>query len=74
MALYQHSVTVPESAIDFLGHVNNLHYLAWMVEAAAAHSTHVGWPSKRYVEMGAGFVVRSHQIEYLAPAFSPVTS
>lgn len=69
MASYKHSIRVPESAIDFLGHVNNLHYLSWMIDAAVAHSNVRGWDRQRYQALGAGWVVRSHRIEYLAPAF-----
>ena len=35
-----------------------------------AHSAAQGWPAERYHELGAGWVVRSHQIEYLRPAFA----
>jgi acyl-CoA thioester hydrolase len=28
-----------------------------------------GWPTSRYLEVGAGWVVRSHQIVYLSPGF-----
>lgn len=65
---YQHVVT--ESEIDPQGHVNNLEYLRWMQEAAIRHSAAQGWPTERYLEIGAGWVVRSHSIEYLQPAFA----
>jgi acyl-CoA thioester hydrolase len=29
-----------------------------------------GWPMSRYLSLGAGWVVRSHFIEYLRPAFA----
>lgn len=70
MATYDYSLCVPESAIDFLGHVNNLQYLSWMIDAAVAHSTDCGWPTKRYLELGSGWVVRSHHVEYLSPAYA----
>lgn len=69
-ALFQHSHTVTESDIDLLGHVNNLAYLQWMIDAAVGHSTAQGWPSAAYQTLGAGWVVRSHQIEYLHPALA----
>ncbi|HET6425497.1 MAG TPA: acyl-CoA thioesterase [Planctomycetaceae bacterium] len=56
--------------IDGLGHVNNLVYLKWMQSAAMAHSTEQGWSADRYQELKAGWVVRSHFIEYLRPAFT----
>ena len=64
---YRHQVTADE--IDGVGHVNNIEYLRWMQHAAVAHSTIQGWPQKAYYELGQGWVVRSHFIEYLVPAF-----
>jgi acyl-CoA thioester hydrolase len=64
---YPHQVT--QNEIDGVGHVNNLAYLRWMQDAAVAHSAAQGWPSKAYYELGQGWVVRSHFIEYLVPAF-----
>jgi acyl-CoA thioester hydrolase len=69
-AIYQHWLTVPPSAIDAHGHVNNLEYLRWMQEAAVAHSAEQGWNGERYRQLGAGWVVRSHQIEYRQEAFA----
>jgi acyl-CoA thioester hydrolase len=67
-AIYEHKLIVSQQEIDRLGHVNNIEYLQWMQDAATAHSTAQGWPGSRYGELGAGWVVRSHKIEYLAPA------
>jgi acyl-CoA thioester hydrolase len=61
--------TVSAEEIDELGHAGNTHYIRWMQDAAVAHSAANGWPPERYNEMGAGWVVRSHQITYLKPAF-----
>ncbi|MDZ4779684.1 MAG: acyl-CoA thioesterase [Planctomycetia bacterium] len=69
-AIYSHRLTVQPDEIDRLGHANNLVYLRWMLDAAVAHSTAQSWDSKAYEELGAVFVVRSHQIEYLRPAFA----
>lgn len=63
---FQHEVLDEE--IDRLGHVNNLVYLKWMIDAALEHSAVQGWPTDRHHELGAGWVVRSHFIEYLQPA------
>lgn len=65
---FEWRLSVTPSDIDGLGHVNNLRYLAWMIDAAVAHSTHLGWSSKRYREEGRVWVVRSHRIEYRRPA------
>lgn len=61
---------VPAEAIDRQGHVSNLAYVAWMQDVAIEHSAAVGWPMDRYLEFGAGWVVRSHFVEYLRPAFA----
>jgi len=66
--IFEFEHTVEEDEIDALGHVNNLAYLRWMQDAAIAHSAACGWPTKRYLEVGAGWVVRSHNIEYRSPA------
>ena len=66
---FPHRVTDDELD-DVIRHVNNLVYLKWMQSAAVAHSAAQGWPADRYRELGAGWVVRTHQIEYLQPAFA----
>jgi len=53
-----------------LGHANNVVYVAWLQTAAVGHSAAQGWPGPRYRELGQGWVVRSHAIEYLLPAFA----
>ena len=67
-AVFHHPLTVCEAEIDQLGHVNNLVYLRWMLDAAVAHSKVQGWPGTAYQQLGAGWVVRSHHIEYHYPA------
>jgi acyl-CoA thioester hydrolase len=56
---------VPDD-IDELGHVSNLVYLRWVAEVAMAHSVSVGWDVARYRESGAVFMVRRHEIDYVA--------
>lgn len=68
--IYSKRLTVPSEAIDRQGHVNNLAYVAWMQDVAIEHSATVGWPMDRYLALGAGWVVRSHFVEYLRPAFA----
>jgi acyl-CoA thioester hydrolase len=68
--IYSKRFAVPSSAIDRQGHVNNLAYVAWMQDVAIEHSAAVGWPMDRYLTLGAGWVVRSHFVEYLRPAFA----
>jgi len=69
-AIYEHTLLVTADEIDRLGHVNNLVYLRWMQAAALAHSAVQGWPPERYEQLGAGWVVRSHEIKYLQPAYA----
>jgi acyl-CoA thioester hydrolase len=68
-AIYEHLLTVQPEELDILGHVNNLAYLRWMQDAAVAHSAAQGWPLERYLQVGAGWVVHTHQIVYQRPAF-----
>ena len=69
MRIFSKRFAVPADAIDRQGHVSNLAYVAWMQDVAIEHSAAVGWPMDRYLALGAGWVVRSHFVEYLRPAF-----
>jgi len=60
-------VTAQPSDIDDVNHVSNLIYVRWIQEVAVAHSTAMGWPFERYRQHGAVFVVRRHEIDYIAP-------
>lgn len=62
-------ITVTASAIDLNDHVNNREYVGWMQDAATAHSRAQGWTLARYRETGTTWVIRSHFIEYVRPAF-----
>jgi acyl-CoA thioester hydrolase len=63
---YLHTVSPDE--IDEQGRANNVVYVAWMQDAALAHSSALGWTPERYLQLGMGWVARSHWIEYLQPA------
>lgn len=69
IARFEYHHTVTEQDIDELGHAGNFHYVRWMQHAAIAHSSANGWSPQDYQEIGAGWVVRSHKITYLKPAF-----
>ena len=69
-AIFAYHHRVRDDEIDEQGHVNNLRYLAWMQSAAIGHSAAQGWTAQRYRDLGAGWVVRSHFIEYRQPAFA----
>ncbi|MBI3467094.1 MAG: acyl-CoA thioesterase [Planctomycetes bacterium] len=66
--VFDYPLVVSAAEIDDLGHANNVAYLHWMQAAALAHSAAQGWPPERYQQIGTGWVVRSHRIEYLRPA------
>ncbi len=68
-ALHSLKIDISPDAIDENRHVNNREYLKWMQDVAVAHSAAAGWPMERYSEIGASWVVRSHHIEYLRPAY-----
>mgnify|MGYP001413850053 CR=1 FL=1 len=63
-------LVVPESVIDLNGHVNNVHYVQWMQEAAMAHSAALGWSTERFFELGRTWIIRSHTIEYFHSAYA----
>jgi acyl-CoA thioester hydrolase len=69
-AVFEHPHVVRADEIDGLGHANNIAYVAWMQSAALAHSAAQGWPTEAYKELGAGWVVRRHEIDYLRPALA----
>ncbi len=66
--VYRYTFTVPAEALDANGHVNNVQYVQWMQNVAVHHFAAIGGvePMQR---AGATWVVRSHNIEYLSPAF-----
>jgi acyl-CoA thioester hydrolase len=68
-SVHDYPYTVTAEDIDDLGHAGNYHFIRWMQYAAIAHSTALGWSAADYDGLGAGWVVRSHQITYLRPAF-----
>jgi acyl-CoA thioester hydrolase len=68
-AVFEWRHTVLPSEIDEQGHVGNVEYLRWLLNSAVEHSAAQGWTKERYLALGAVFVVQSHHIEYLQPAF-----
>ncbi len=66
--IYEHFHTVGVEEIDGLGHANNIAYVHWLQSAAVAHSAAQGWSTQTYRQLGFGWVVRSHTIQYHQPA------
>ncbi len=58
-------LTAQPADIDDLGHVSNLVYVRWVLEVALSHSAALGWDAAAYRQLGATFVVRRHEIDYL---------
>lgn len=63
---FRFPITATAADIDELGHVSNLVYVRWILETATAHSTALGWDHDRYLASGTVWVVRRHEIDYLA--------
>ena len=61
------AVEVTDRDIDELGHASNIASLKWVQDVALAHSTAVGLDVEAYRDLGAVFVVRRHEIDYLRP-------
>ena len=59
-------ITASEADIDAVGHVGNLVYLRWVMEVAMEHSRACGWDYPDYKTFGAVFMVRRHEIDYIA--------
>ncbi len=69
MTPYVYTFTVTKDVIDFNGHVNNVTYLSWMIEAATKHSESVGFGYEKCLELGGTWVAKSHNIEYKSATF-----
>jgi len=66
MKSFEIRMVVQPSDIDAMGHVNNVVYLRWMQDAAAAH-----WEAAAPADLRGlvSWVVVRHEIDYKAPAF-----
>ena len=58
-------ITAREADIDEVGHVSNQVYIRWVLEVAMEHSRARGWDYPDYKTLGAVFMVRRHEIDYL---------
>ena len=67
--LHEYEIEVTPSLIDANGHVNNVEFVRWMQEAAVRHADAAGCTAAT-AAAGATWVVRSHHVEYLRPAFA----
>ncbi len=66
---FSHRIMAREEDIDELGHVNNVNYLRWMLEAATLHwELYKSEASPEAID-GVAWVVMRHELDYFAPAF-----
>ena len=63
-------IAVTDADIDAQGHVGNVTIVDWMSRAAWAHSRSLGWGLDDYQRLGGWFVVRRHEVDYHAAAYS----
>src|SRR5688572_8412521 len=69
-------ITWPESTLairfsdcDMYGHLNNIWYLKYFLDAREDHiAKHYGLSLAHFAKMGTGWVVSTNQIAYLRPA------
>jgi acyl-CoA thioester hydrolase len=66
--VFSYEFVIPKSALDENGHANNVMYVQWMQDAAVRHYQAMGGTGPTQA-IGATWVVRSHLVEYLRPAF-----
>lgn len=64
-AAYEHVVQVHPADLDELGHVNNVVYVRWVMDAATAHWNRLSTPAMR---SAIAWVVMRHEIDYVAAA------
>ena len=66
--IYCYQFKVSEDSLDQNGHVNNVHYVQWMQDVAVRHYESMGGIPLTQ-KINATWIVRSHRIDYLCPAF-----
>ena len=66
--LFRHTILVTSDDIDMMQHASNIAYVRWIQDVAVAHSTAVGFDFEAYRKLGAFFIIRRHEIDYLRPA------
>ncbi|MBA4054881.1 MAG: acyl-CoA thioesterase [Marivirga sp.] len=66
MKIFEHELEVLPADIDEMGHVNNVIYVRWVQEVAAAHWNH---EASALLKEKYAWVVLRHEIDYKNPAF-----
>lgn len=65
---YSKRFTVTKEDIDFNGHVGNVRYLEWFLEAATEHSEHHGMSFEALKALHCTWVAKEHRIVYKSSA------
>src|SRR5215470_14085387 len=65
--MFELAIDVMDADIDSLGHGSNIAYVRWIQDVAVAHSTALGLGVEAYKRIGAVFVIRRHEIDYVRP-------
>ena len=69
-AVFEREIVAAVEEQDEFGHVSNVSYVRWVQDVALGHSTRAGWDLERYQQLGAVFLVRRHELEYLRPVYA----
>lgn len=62
--IFDLKIQVEAKHIDVLGHVNNVMYVQWMQDVAAAHIEALGLGLKQYFELKHAMVAVEHHVQY----------
>jgi len=62
--IFDKKLAVDASHIDQLGHVNNVVYVQWMQDVAAAHVEAIGLGIQQYLELKHAMVAVEHNVQY----------
>ncbi|TXE17494.1 acyl-CoA thioesterase [Psychroserpens burtonensis] len=65
MQIYEQELTVTKDQLDLLNHVNNIEYVRWVQDIAAAHWT---LKSTQEIRLKYFWVMMSHHIQYKGEA------
>lgn len=63
---HAHAIAITPDDIDFMGHVNNAHYLKWVQDAVVSHWQRLAPPTAVAEHL---WVALKHEITYRKPAF-----
>lgn len=63
-SVFDLKIKVKPEHIDVLGHVNNVVYVQWMQDVAAAHIETLGVGLQQYLEMKHAMVAVEHHVQY----------